>query len=61
MPIYNFKCNCGKEYEELVPIYTNTFKCTCGKEANKVPSLSNFHLKGSDWAKDNYGLSKDKK
>ena len=59
MPIYNFKCDCGKEYEELVSSNTTTFKCTCGKEANKVPSLSNFHLKGPGWAKDNY--SKDKK
>lgn len=61
MPIYNFKCECGAEYEELVPLNTNTFKCSCGKDATKVPSLTNFQLKGNGWAKDNYGLVKDKK
>ena len=59
MPIYTFKCECGKIYEELVPLDTLIFKCECGKDAKKVPSLSNFHLKGSGWYRDGY--SKDKK
>lgn len=61
MPIYNFKCEfCGATYEELVELNTKNYKCACGKDAVKVPSLSNFQLKGKGWAKDNYGLKEDK-
>lgn len=59
MPIYNYKCpSCKKEYEVFEKMGTKTITCTCGKQANKVPSLSNFHLKGGGWAKDNYGNKK---
>ena len=61
MPIYNYKCpSCKKEYEVFEKMGTKTIICTCGKQANKVPSLSNFHLKGGGWAKDNYGNKKIK-
>lgn len=63
MPIYTFKCSsCGTVHEELVPMDTETYKCSkCNEVAVKIPSLSNFHLKGGCWAKDNYGLSKSEK
>ena len=47
-----------REYEVFEKMGTKTITCTCGKQANKVPSLSNFHLKGGGWAKDNYGNKK---
>lgn len=59
MPIYNYKCPvCKKEYESFEKMDTKTITCTCGKQAKKIPSLSNFHLKGGGWAKDNYGNKK---
>lgn len=55
MPIYTFKCrSCGADYEELVPMGTENYKCSCGESATKVPSLSNFHLKGVGWASNGY-------
>lgn len=61
MPIYTFSCSfCGSTQEELVPMDTKTYKCCkCAEVAIKVPSLSNFHLKGSGWYKDGY--SKEQK
>lgn len=62
MPIYEFTCECGNEKEELVSIGTETIKCDkCGKVMKKIISKSSFHLKGSGWAFDNYGLKEKKK
>ena len=62
MPIYNYKCNlCNREYESMEKMGTQTIKCKCGNVAIKIPSLSNFHLKGSGWAKDNYSKEKESK
>jgi putative FmdB family regulatory protein len=59
MPIYNYKCPfCKKEYESFEKMGTKNIICTCGKQANKVPSLSSFHLKGGGWAKDGYSNKK---
>tara|TARA_A100001391_G_scaffold189923_1_gene161799 strand:+ start:969 stop:1118 length:150 start_codon:yes stop_codon:yes gene_type:complete len=34
--------------------------CTeCNKQMKKKPALTSFSLKGSGWAKDNYGLKKN--
>ena len=54
MPIYNYECKCGKQYESMQRMDTKTIICTCGEQAKKVPSLSNFHLKGGGWAKEGY-------
>lgn len=62
MPIYEFECKCGILKEELVSIGTETINCEkCGKEMKKIISRSSFHLKGSGWAFDNYGLKEKKK
>ena len=60
MPIYTYICTkCKKQFDSLEKIDTNIVQCSCGEQAHKVPSLSNFHLKGQGWGKDGY--SKDKK
>ena len=62
MPIYEFDCDCGYNITELVGVGTKNIICKkCGKEMNKVISISNFHLKGSGWAADNYGIKEKKK
>ncbi len=56
MPIYEFNCECGNEKEDLVSVGTEYIKCKeCGKDMKKIISRSNFILKGSGWAFDNYG------
>ena len=62
MPIYEFRCkNCGHEKEELVSTGTDSIACSkCNKLMNKLISLSSFHLVGSGWANDNYGLKQSK-
>jgi len=62
MPVYEFKCKCGNEKEELVKLNTKSIKCNkCGKDMTKYISLSSFHLKGNGWASDLYGSKKIKK
>lgn len=63
MPIYEYQCSdCKYTFEELQsfsdkPI-TDCPKCQ-EKNVSKLISRSAFHLKGSGWYKDHYGL-KDK-
>ena len=62
MPIYDFKCRkCFHTFEEIVSkSEVNTIKCVkCGYTADKIPSISNFHLKGSGWSKDGYSSKKE--
>ena len=57
MPIYEYLCDCGEEFEDSFSIKedSSTTPCPkCGGAARKVPSLSAFHLKGSGWYKDGY-------
>ena len=63
MPIYEFVCSeCGEKMEQIVSFGTNKIKCkNCDGEASKVVSAPSFHLKGNCWAKDSYGLKKEKK
>ena len=60
MPLYEYECRvCKKKTDSIEKMDTQTIVCVCGEVAVKIPSLSNFHLKGGGWAKDNYGLSKN--
>jgi putative FmdB family regulatory protein len=63
MPIYEFVCTeCGEKIDKIVSVGTTKIKCDkCDGEAYKVMSAPSFHLKGTCWAKDSYGLKKDKK
>jgi len=62
MPIYEFKCKCGNEKEELVKMGTDSIRCDeCGKDMVKIISRSSFVLRGTGWAFDNYGSKEVKK
>lgn len=61
MPLYEFSCACGERIEKLFVKPVKTTKCPkCGKRMERIISAPNFHLKGTGWAKDNYGCKKVK-
>ena len=49
--IYEFKCQCGKQFEKIVNIGTKTTKCDCGKIAKKIFTLPSISFKGSDFTR----------
>ena len=58
MPLYEYQCGCGNSVEILQKVGADAPRCgTCAldKMTRKV-SRTSFSLKGSGWAKDNYGL-----
>ena len=63
MILYDFRCkSCGKEMEVLTKGDEKAPNCPiCGHIMTKAISPTHFILKGSNWAKDNYGLKKGKK
>lgn len=62
MPIFEFKCKCGKKLEKFVKKPIKTTKCpSCNRRMTRIISPTNFKLKGPGWAKDSYGLKEDKK
>ncbi|MBT8342615.1 MAG: zinc ribbon domain-containing protein [Desulfatitalea sp.] len=56
MPVYEFECQCGHMFEELVPMNTKSRQCPqCGaQEAKKILSACTFELKGGGWYADGY-------
>ncbi|MCX8084196.1 MAG: zinc ribbon domain-containing protein [Calditerrivibrio sp.] len=58
MPIYEYKCSkCEHIFELLEPTFSDTAekKCVkCGSSAERIMSLTSFHLKGSGWYKTDY-------
>jgi putative FmdB family regulatory protein len=61
MPIYEYRCKkCGKEFELFQKISEPAAKtCTfCKGPANRLISLSTFHLKGGGWYVTDYGGKK---
>ena len=63
MILYDFKCkSCGKEMEVLIKEGEKVPNCpVCGHLMTKLMSPIHFVLKGSNWAKDNYGLKKKRR
>jgi putative FmdB family regulatory protein len=62
MPVYEFECKCGHNFEELVRMGTNTRKCPkCRHHAKKIMSQCTFELKGGGWYTDGYSSSSKKK
>ncbi len=62
MPIYEYACRKGHEFEELQSFSSKPVaRCPeCGGEAKRKISLSSFHLKGSGWyLTDSKGSTKD--
>lgn len=70
MPVYDYECECGKQFEDIKPISecNEPSKCPkCGKMAKRIFVPQNCHgkftfiLKGWGWSNDGYdGVSKDK-
>lgn len=61
MPIYEYECGglCGKITESIEKVGREIILCPhCKAMAFKIMSKSEFHLKGSTWAKDNYSSKK---
>lgn len=60
MPLFDYRCTvCGKVEEVLQKCVKDgeVFCWECNKPMMRMVSGSNFQLKGSGWAKDNYGAS----
>lgn len=59
MPVYEFECDCGNNFEELVKMGTRIQECPkCNKKAKKIMSPCTFELKGGGWYADGYSSSK---
>jgi putative FmdB family regulatory protein len=61
MPVYEFECDCGHSFEELVKMGTQSAACPqCNKKAPKIMSPCTFELKGGGWYADGYSSSSKK-
>lgn len=61
--LYDFECKVCKNIEEILIENTKIdhIRCPkCGGAVKKLIAAPPFHLKGSNWAKDHYGLKKEK-
>lgn len=59
MPVYEFECDCGHSFEELVSMGTKSSECPkCYEKAKKIMSPCTFELKGGGWYADGYSSSK---
>lgn len=55
MPLYRLLCkDCGKTIERLCKVDEPVRCRKCGKAMKRLPTQTNFILKGDGWAKDNY-------
>jgi predicted nucleic acid-binding Zn ribbon protein len=55
MPVYDFKCECGKTSTITVELaYIDKFRagCICGKVMKRVLAVAAVTFKGSGWGKD---------
>ena len=63
MPIYEYACqDCTHQFEHIQkfsdPLLTECPECGTGS-LRKLVSATSFHLKGSGWYKDHYGLKSE--
>jgi putative FmdB family regulatory protein len=58
MPIYEYKCESCERHQEVLQKHTDPApECTsCSKAMTRQVSAGSFTLKGTGWARDNYGL-----
>jgi len=58
MPVYLYKCKCGKEVERFFTTISKGMKSIpcpdCGRGMTRTPALGSFSLKGKGWFKDGY-------
>jgi putative FmdB family regulatory protein len=55
MPVYDFKCECGKTSTITISIKdVDNFKttCVCGKKMQRLFGLQAVTFKGTGWGKD---------
>jgi predicted nucleic acid-binding Zn ribbon protein len=54
MPVYDFKCECGKTSVITISIPPGDFQmtCVCGKTMARVYSAPAVTFKGKGWGKD---------
>jgi putative FmdB family regulatory protein len=55
MPVYDFKCECGKTSTITISIKdVDNFKttCVCGKKMKRLFGLQAVTFKGTGWGKD---------
>ena len=54
MPVYDFKCECGKTSTLTIGIPSEDLKifCICGKEMKRIYVIGAVTFKGSGWGKD---------
>ena len=53
MPLYEYKCQCGKEIKEVMKEFSKFDEveiCSCGKEMTRVYSSPIIYFKGDGWA-----------
>jgi len=46
MPLYEYRCDCGNEFEQRHMIHDDPAYCSCGKKARKVFGLVGVSFKG---------------
>ena len=47
VPLYQYRCDCGNEFEVNHPLADGPATCECGKTAKKVYGLAGLAVKGS--------------
>jgi putative FmdB family regulatory protein len=62
MPLYDLICDCGHTKEAFLKLDEQEPVCDrCGLRMKRAMSAPAFHLKGSGWFKDHYGLKQPNK
>lgn len=62
MPLYDLYCDCGHTKEQVLKLDEQEPVCDkCNLQMKKAMSAPAFHLKGSGWYKDHYGLKRPAK
>lgn len=58
MPLFDYEClECETEVKDKLAKCEEIVDCPkCGERMKKKVCCGNFHLAGSGWARDNYGL-----
>lgn len=58
MPLFDFEClDCETEVKDKLAKCEEVVHCPkCGERMKKKVCCGNFHLSGTGWARDNYGL-----
>jgi putative FmdB family regulatory protein len=61
MPIREYNCKCGKEFEQLVGMHEEVKCPDCDKKVSSIISRTSFILKGSGWSCSGYSKENNNK